>query len=505
MAASYSYAGIALLLLWIAGKGLAFGKDVLVSYYFGVSALSDAYFVASGIPSLIYAGLHATVPLVLLPQYSGKLLTEGIGSASRYASGVLNCYAAAALVLSILTYGFADWLVALVAPALEPSTAALAGSLTRIFAVTFVFSMASAVLTTIQLAHKQVYGTQLVPIANNGIFILGVYMFARHAGIYAAAVSAAGAWLIQVPLQWLLVRATFRYVFLSGLPRADLRLLLLASLPALLSASIESLNLLVGVYFGSALSSGAISALSYAARLLSLFTGVFLVVTTSITYPEFSRNVAANETSGLSANVEAVTKSVLLLALPMAVIVVGHGNDIVALVFARGAFAEAHVSLTSSIVSVLAISIPLVALRDVYLRAFYAMRAPGNAMAAGLLALAVNVATSYALVKEFETTGLATAIVLSSLASCVFSYLLVQRTLDTRPSRALAWFCFRLTLVTALGLAVIRLVSLHAWVESTSLRLVLGAALIASVFLCGYLLAGFLRFDASSRTLRRSY
>lgn len=500
-----SATGISLLVLWIAGKGLAFGKDLLVSFYFGVSDTTDAYFVASNIPGLIYAGLHATVPLVLLPHYSNHLLAGGMGRASRFASGTLNCYLIAAVMLSILTYYFSVGLVSLLAPSLSSSTASLAASLTEIFAATFVFSMASAILTTIQLAHKQILGTQLIPIVNNGVFIFGLYLLYRHFGIYAAAISAAAAWLVQMPLQWFLVRRSFQYTLFAGLPRNELYGLLGVFLPALLSVSLEHLNLLVTIYFGSGLSAGAISALSYAARLLSLFTGLFLVFTTSIIYPEFSRNVAANETTKATLNLDAVTKSVLLFAFPIAVIVASYSSDIVSLIFKRGAFDSNHVLITSEIVSVLAASIPFIALRDVYLRALYAFRSPNQAAIAGLAALAINVILSYTLLHSLETTGLAIAVVMSSLSSCVICYALLLRVMNVVLDGKLVRFCLKLVLLTTIILSALFILPLREWGHSAICRLGLGVTLISCGFLGGYLALGFVRFDTKLRTIHRGY
>jgi putative peptidoglycan lipid II flippase len=499
-----SATGISLLVLWLAGKGLAFGKDLLVSFYFGVSDATDAYFVASNVPGLIYAGLLATVPLVLLPHYSNHLVTGGIGRASRFASGALNCYLIAAVMLSILTYHFSVGLVGLLAPSLPLPTASLAASLTEIFAATFVFSMASAVLTTIQLAQRQVVGTQLIPIVNNGVFIFGLYLFYRHFGIYAAAISAAVAWLVQMPLQWFLVRRSFSYT-LTGLPRNELYGLLGVFLPALLSLSLEHLNLLVTIYFGSGLSAGAISALSYAARLLSLFTGLFLVITTSIIYPEFSRNVAENEAAKATSSLDAVTKSVLLLAFPLAVIVATYSIDIVSLIFKRGAFDSNHVVITSAIVSVLAASIPFIALKDVYLRALYAFRSPNQAAIAGLAALAINVILSYTLLHSLETIGLAIAVVLSSLSSCVICYALLLRAMNVVLDGKLIRFCLKLVLLTTIILSVVLLIPLRDWGHSVIGRLALGGTLISCGFLGGYLALGFVRFDTKLRTIHRGY
>lgn len=479
--------GGVLLSLWLLGKGLAFAKDLLVSYYFGASSLTDAYFVASNVPSLVYAGLYATVPLVLLPQYSQQLAAGGIAVANRFVSATMNVYSLTALLLSAVVYGFANELVYLLAPALDASTAQLAVSLTRIFAVTFLFSMVSAVLTTVQLAHGHVAGTQLIPIVNNSVFIIGVYFFARTVGIYAAAIAATAAWVIQTPLQWLLVRAKFTYAPRAILSRSEIARLLTVLAPALLSVSIENLNVLVSIFFGSRLSEGSISALSYATRLQNLCTGVFLVFTTSLLYPALSRKAASTiDGRDFQDYLANATKSLILVVVPMAVVLAVFSHEVVEVVFQRGAFRAESTLTTAAILLVLAIAIPFVAVRDLFLRAIYALQLPAYAVAVSLSGLVCNVAMSYLLVDVFGTTGLAVALLASSLVSCLICFSAYLYLKGTSILRGLLSASVRLTLITVLVVWITLEASLKTLIPSTLARLVIGGGLILGAFALGY-------------------
>jgi putative peptidoglycan lipid II flippase len=196
---------------------------------------------------------------------------------------------------------------------------------------------------------------------------------------------------------------------------------------------------------------------------------------------------------------------VLLLALPIAVIVATYSTEIVALVFERGAFGAGHARITSQIVYVLAASIPFVALRDVYLRAMYAFQSPHFAATASLAALGINVGLSYLLLKALETTGLAIAVVLASIGSCLICYALVLRSLSGELEGAFVRFCLKLGLLTAVLVTALPFNPVDRSVDSAVLRLLLGAMLILCGFLGGYFALGFLRFNTRLRSIHRGY
>lgn len=54
----------------ILGKLLGFLKDILISYYYGSSALTDAIFLALSIPMIVLGVFTASTDSVIIPQYN---------------------------------------------------------------------------------------------------------------------------------------------------------------------------------------------------------------------------------------------------------------------------------------------------------------------------------------------------------------------------------------------------------------------------------------------------
>lgn len=489
------------IILWLIGKVLAFGKDLLVSYYFGASIQTDAYFIASNIPSLVYAGLLATVPLVLLPLYSKKIAEGHEGQAYRFASSVLNWYVAAALVFTVVVFTQAEFLVASIAPTVTPSTAALAVTLTKIFSATFVFSMASAVFTTIQLSNKQALGVQLIPIFNNGLFVLGVFLFSSQYGIYAAAVSATVAWMVQIPLQALFIKGKYKYSSTWMLDKQDRRALFIVFFPALIGVSIEQLNPIVSIYFGSSLAEGSVSMLSYAFRLISFCTGVFIVITSTISFPAFADKVSGKKLVELIEHIYQNTRLTLFTSIFVALVLSFFSRDVVSVILERGQLSADHADTVAELLSVLALSIPFVALREVYIRGIYAFSEAKLGMLTGVIALFANIIICYLFIHVYGIQAISVATVAAAFASCIVSFLLLHKIFGMWPTLHLLTFVLRLAIVVVVTISVLVGFFSYFLIESALVKLVIGVVLASFAYLVTSVLVGIIRINFSRRTL----
>ena len=62
------YKSVFLLIFMVTlGKISGFFKDISVAYYLGVNSIADAYFVSVYVAGLFYAGITATIPLLIIP------------------------------------------------------------------------------------------------------------------------------------------------------------------------------------------------------------------------------------------------------------------------------------------------------------------------------------------------------------------------------------------------------------------------------------------------------
>jgi len=438
--------GLVLALLVAMGKLLAFAKDICISYYFGISYQTDAYFVANFISSLIFSAFYATISLVFLPLYNEKMHLSGNEGAHRFASIVINLYFLISCVLLATSIYFAPLLVTSIAHGLNQKTTDLAVQLVRILSFSYLFSAVIGIITSIQYANKNYYAAQALPIINNLIVVVVMVLFASQLAIYAVAIGAVAGWAIQFLLQVFMVKGIFSYTWGVDLKDEYIQKLSWLCVPAFIGLTVEQLNGMVATMLVSSLDAGSVSVLNYAMRMSSLASSVLVMVVATLMYPIYSDYVVKKNFYFLGVSVGKTIRIIGLLAVPLTLISVVFTKEITAAIFMRGAFDMAAVLATAKIYFYFGLGIIFVGLKEVLNRVFYAMNDVRTPLVTGGVVVIINVLLSLYLIRLFGAAGLALATSIATfLGLCLQLYILKIR-LGRRFYKGMSRFTLKLAI-----------------------------------------------------------
>ena len=187
------------------------------------------------------------------------------------------------------------------------------------------------------------------------------------------------------------------------------------TVPLLLGYSIVYVNQMVDKILVSGLAAGTVTALGYAAVLSNLVTTfiasfgsiLFSYVTTRISQGQHQQ---AAELSVWAASI------LILLFLPISILTVLCAEDIVTIVFARGAFGAESVHAAALALTGYAFSFVPMVLREVYSRFQYGYKDSRRPMVNSSVGIAVNIVLSIALCPRFGVLGVTFA---SSVSVCI--------------------------------------------------------------------------------------
>jgi putative peptidoglycan lipid II flippase len=418
-----------LLVLSISGIGklISLARESVISSTYGASMVTDAYFMAYNIPTVIFTAVAASVSTVFLPLYTNSLTREGEEAASGFASNVMTVYIVLAVVMSLAVAVCSRQIVAVMAPTFSPEASALTTRLTMVLCTSFAFSITASVLMSMENARKSFVGPQLAPIFNN-LFVMGaVLLLARSYGIYVVAWSAVIGWVLQIPIQAALLRGKFKYHLRFDLGDKSLAAMAVVIGPVLLGTTLSQVNIVVDNMIASRLDVGSISGLNYANRLLNVMSGVLVLATTTVVFSAFAEMAARSEIDRLKRAVRKCVMFMIILLFPVAVICTLYSTDIVSIVFERGAFGRSSTRLTAGIFALYVLGMIPYAIRDVLVRVFYSLQDSRSPLVNGAFVVALNVALSLILVRYLKAAGLALAGSLSGVVACVLLAALLRR------------------------------------------------------------------------------
>lgn len=207
-------------------------------------------------------------------------------------------------------------------------------------------------------------------------------------------------------------------------PRFDLGLsprlreVALLTVPGILGAAIFQINVMISRGLAFSVSDAAASLLYYANRLVELPVGVFAVAISTVVFPRLSKALADNRPGDFAETYRSGILLSALMAAPSAVGLCALAPQIVALLFERGLFEASDTAATTPLLWAFAFGMPFYSFAAVETRAFFALKDTRTPVRAAVLAFAVNLALSLALMRPYGAVGLAWA---SNIAAAVQS------------------------------------------------------------------------------------
>lgn len=187
----------------------------------------------------------------------------------------------------------------------------------------------------------------------------------------------------------------------------------------------SNVNTLVDRAVGSTLPDGAIAALNYAYRLVTLPHGLLVVAVLQKLYPALG--AAAGDREAFSRLTTRGTTTLVGLLVPLAAVLVVLAEPVVAVVYGRGSFSARDAARTAAALAAYAPGLVALGVRDVALRGLYGLAdrwRPALVAAAGM---AVNVVGDLALGPRFGVVGLGAATSMSFAASAALGVGLLAR------------------------------------------------------------------------------
>lgn len=419
-------------LLILLGKLSGFVKDIIFTYYYGVSVVTDGYFLANSISSLLYIAIYACIPVIVVPFYSRLLVNNDKVQIDIDLTRVMLFFLGTSLALSCAVTFWSAEIVQIFAAGASDEVKRLANEYLKIMALTFALSTVVGFLNALQSVHKRPLPSYIVPLVNNSIFCFGLIVLSSSHGLREILYLGVAVWLLLALANAWSCRYYFTPRVRGGAGSASVLSLLGLFAPAAFSFYVEQSNNYVGVYFASRLGDGAISVLGYAGKLNLIFLSIFLVFLTATLFPKIARLVASDIRKDLDEYINLCLRTIFLAAMPIVIFMVFYARPLVELLFQRGKFSEVDTANVASVLAVVLTAVPFALGRDLLNRVFFSKGNASRPLLISITALIMNLILSILSYQPYGTIGLAWSIVLSTIASFLLATYFVKKDLDIK-------------------------------------------------------------------------
>ncbi len=460
-------------------------REQVIAYYFGASAVTDAFVAAFRIPNLLRdLFAEGALSAAFVPSFTELLKNRGREAAfdlyQRIFFWIVMVVGAICILGTIFTPQIAD----LLARGFEntPGKMALTVNLARVM-FGFLLFVSLAALTMGALNTLGRFGPPaFAPLLFNAAIILSAVLLGRMfvQPVFALAVGVLlgglGQWLFQLfflhksgcLLRWKIALTP------------ELRKVFHLLLPAIGGLAAVQINIFIITRVAAGLGNGPVSYLNFAFRLIFVPLGVFAVAAATVGLPRFSESAAGGDTHGVLVRWRNSLRLVWYLIVPAAVIFIFFGPEVCRLLFQRGAFTSVNTSATAAALACYSLGLPAMAAIRVTAPVFYAHKDTKTPVMLSFVGVLANLALIYLLVDTLNFRGLALAIALASTVQALGLLILIRIRYGKYDAHRLIGF-FAIVTAVAVGVVYLARLLVPPGVDLSTTIFALGAIFVAVV------------------------
>ncbi|MDF1519835.1 MAG: murein biosynthesis integral membrane protein MurJ [Brevefilum sp.] len=387
-------------------------RGVVITDAFGTSSDLDSFNAANRIVELLFnlvAG--GALGSAFIPAFTGFLTHEDRPGAWRLASGVVNLVFLALVIISILSWIFAPFIVSeglyLLVPGSDPVQEALTASLLRLMLPSVVIFGLSGLVMGILNAHQVFLIPAIAPAMYSIGMILGTILLPEAWGIqrlaYGVVAGALLHLLVQLP-RLLKLQERAYHAYLGFRDKAVIGVFRLMG-PRLLGVAVVQMNFIVNTIIALGQPEGSVTAITLAFSLMLMPQMAVAQSAAIASLPTFSAQAALGKFDEMRESLASTLRAVLLLAIPASVGLILLRTPLVAALYQRGAFTDRSTELVAWALLWYAAGLVGHSLVEILSRAFYALHDTRTPVIVGVGAMGLNIGLSLLFSAVFEHVG----------------------------------------------------------------------------------------------------
>ena len=416
--------GLLVMIITMVSRVLGLVRAGIIAYYFGASAMTDAFFSAFKISNFFRQLLgEGALGSSFIPLYNERVESEGEENSKQFIYSILNLLFVFSTIVTILMIIFSQGIIDGIVSGFPDETKIIASRLLKIMSVYFVFISLSGMVCAILNNFKQFAVPASTSIFFNLAIILASMYFGKTYGIdalaYGVVIGGLFQFLVVLPAFFKIMKG---YSFKIDRKDPYLKKIFIMICPMLIGIVARQVNTIVDQMFASYLAEGGVSALENATRLYLLPVGVFGVSISTVIFPALSKAMSKNDLDGATDNIIKGLNILLFLIIPSTAVLTFYAPEVIRLTLSYGKFDEEAVRVTSQ--ALLYYSLGLYFYTAIYLmtRAFYSVKNSKYPVKFSIISIVINIVLNFLLIKSMAYRGLALS---TSIASGVNFFLLL--------------------------------------------------------------------------------
>jgi putative peptidoglycan lipid II flippase len=370
-------------------------RDRILASEFGAGDVLDAYYAAFRLPDLVYNLLIlGAVSAGLIPVFTMLLTKHKNDEAWKLINSILNILSVGLIVVCVLLFISASWLIPLITPGFPPEKMDMVIRLSQIMFLSPLFLGLSSIFSSILQSFRKFVVYSIAPLFYNLGIIIGALYLVKPFGVYGLAwgvvLGAVMHMIVQfVPTFTVGYKYTFDFDFKNKYVVQVAKLMV----PRTLALAITQINFLIITLVASTLAAGSLAIFNLSNNLQNFPLGIFGVSLAVAALPVLSALTAEHKMKDFVKAMSSTLRQILFFIIPISVLLYVLRAQIVRVLFGAGRFDWYDTRLTAACLAIFCIGLFAQGAFPLVIRGFYALHNTKTPFYVGLCTMVVSFAS----------------------------------------------------------------------------------------------------------------
>lgn len=440
----------------LVSKFLGLYRDMLMASSYGASMETDAFFVASRIPTYFFDfALSAAVVSTFIPMFNQIKARKNNQEAFLYANQFMSLGIFVAMVSTLALVVFPQVIARVFGPGLNQETLEYAAVLTRIMSPVVIFAFITYTYVGLLQSFDHFNIAAIISVFSNLTVIVYMVFFSKAHGLTGLALAFTIGWLIQSVVQIpVMKKEGYKFSFNFHWKNPNMKKTLMMSMPALIITWAQPLSTLISSILASYYT-GGVTVMEYAMRVFIIVTGVLVYSITNYIFPKLSTLYNPKDLKPFKAMAERTLRFFMYFALPVTLLLSYFSLDVVKILFLRGAFTLDQAELTGILLRALSFGLLGTGIREILNRVYFAIGDTKTPLKITIIGLVFNVVLALFMSYVWGLPGLALAVALTAILTSVYQWYLAWKKSVILVGKESILYYFKIILVDLLLLLVL--------------------------------------------------
>ncbi|WP_102348295.1 murein biosynthesis integral membrane protein MurJ [Bacillus sp. Marseille-P3661] len=419
-------AGMTIAIFTILVKLFATIKDLVIAHQMGASDYLDAFLIATLLPTFIISVVAGSFNAAFIPTFIKIRENEGEEVANKLFNNVVIFSTALLLLLSLILVTIGPYSLRYLALGFDYEKYELTKSLFYFLLPSIILSGVTTIFSATLNSSERFAITSIVPVVTPLVIIILLLTNGGLLSIYALVIGTILGMIIELLiLAWVLVKKGIKIYIKWNKNVPGMDQVIKQYVPMVVGSFLMSGTFLVDQSMAAMLKSGSVSVLNYGNKVATLILSISSLALGNAVLPYFSNLVSKKKWSEINNTVRFYSILIIATTVPLVLLLIFISEDVVRLLFERGAFTETVTIQVAKVQALYLIQTPFYLLGILFVRLLSALLLNRILMWSTLISLVCNIVFNYIFIKLIGVAGIALSTSIVYIFSSIFLYIML--------------------------------------------------------------------------------